>query len=31
MPGIVVGLDQSVDRALQRFKKQVEKGGVFSE
>ena len=31
MPGIVVGNNESLDRALKRFKKQVEKGGVLSE
>jgi small subunit ribosomal protein S21 len=31
MPGIVVGSNESIDSALRRFKKQVEKGGVLSE
>lgn len=31
MPGIVVGSNESIDSALKRFKKQVEKGGVLSE
>ena len=31
MPGIVVGNNESIDSALRRFKKQVEKGGVLSE
>ncbi len=31
MPGIVVGYNESIDSALKRFKKQVEKGEVFSE
>jgi small subunit ribosomal protein S21 len=31
MPGIVVGNNESIDSALKRFKKQVEKGGVLSE
>lgn len=31
MPGIVVGTNESIDSALRRFKKQVEKGGVISE
>ena len=31
MPGIVVGNYESIDSALKRFKKQVEKGGVLSE
>jgi len=31
MPGIVVGNKESIDSALKRFKKQVEKGGVLSE
>jgi small subunit ribosomal protein S21 len=29
--GIVVGSNESIDSALKRFKKQVEKGGVLSE
>ncbi len=31
MPGIVVGNNESIDSALKRFKKQVEKAGVLSE
>ncbi len=31
MPGIYVGRNESIDSALKRFKKQVEKGGVISE
>jgi len=31
MPGIVVGNNESIDSALKRFKKQVEKGGILSE
>jgi small subunit ribosomal protein S21 len=31
MPGIVVGNNESIDSALKRFKKQVEKGGVLAE
>ncbi|MEE9252430.1 MAG: 30S ribosomal protein S21 [Thermodesulfobacteriota bacterium] len=31
MPGIIVGNNESIDSALKRFKKQVEKGGVLSE
>ncbi len=31
MPGIVVGSNESIDSALRRFKKQVEKGGILSE
>ncbi len=31
MPGIVVGSNESIDSALKRFKKQVEKGGILSE
>lgn len=31
MPGIAVGNNESIDSALRRFKKQVEKGGVLSE
>lgn len=31
MPGIVVGSNESIDSALKRFKKQVEKGGVLFE
>lgn len=31
MPGIVVGSHESIDSALKRFKKQVEKGGILSE
>ncbi|MCI0454854.1 MAG: 30S ribosomal protein S21 [Candidatus Dadabacteria bacterium] len=31
MPGIVVGSNESIDSALRRFKKQIEKGGVLSE
>ncbi len=31
MPGIVVGNNESIDSALKRFKKQVEKGGVLYE
>ncbi len=31
MPGIIVGSSESIDSALKRFKKQVEKGGVLSE
>ncbi len=31
MPGIVVGNNESIDSALKRFKKQVEKGGVIAE
>ncbi|MGI9558268.1 MAG: 30S ribosomal protein S21 [Thermodesulfobacteriota bacterium] len=31
MPGIVVGSSESIDSALKRFKKQVERAGVLSE
>ncbi len=31
MPGIVVGNNESIDSALKRFKKQVEKGGILAE
>ncbi len=31
MPGIHVGSTESIDSALKRFKKQVEKGGILSE
>jgi small subunit ribosomal protein S21 len=31
MPGIIVGNNESIDSALKRFKKQVEKGGILSE
>ena len=31
MPGISVRGNESIDSALRRFKKQVERGGVFSE
>ena len=31
MPGITVGSSESIDSALKRFKKQVEKGGILSE
>ena len=31
MPGIVVGNNETIDSALKRFKKQVEKGGILSE
>ena len=31
MPGIIVGSNESIDSALRRFKKQVERGGVLSE
>ena len=31
MPGIAVGSNESIDSALKRFKKQVEKGGILSE
>lgn len=31
MPGIVVGNNESIDSALKRLKKQVEKGGMLSE
>ena len=31
MPGIFVGSNESIDSALKRFKKQVEKGGILSE
>ncbi|MDQ6961676.1 MAG: 30S ribosomal protein S21 [Mariprofundaceae bacterium] len=31
MPGIRVHADESVELALKRFRKQVEKGGVISE
>lgn len=31
MPGIVVGSNESIDSALRRFKKQVEKGGILTE
>ena len=31
MPGITVGNSESIDSALKRFKKQVEKGGILSE
>jgi small subunit ribosomal protein S21 len=31
LPGITVGSSESIDSALKRFKKQVEKGGVLSE
>ncbi len=31
MPGILLGSNESIDSALNRFKKQVEKGGVLSE
>ncbi len=31
MPGIVVGNNESIDSALRRFKRQVEKGGVLFE
>lgn len=31
MPGIVVGSNESIDSALKRFKRQIEKGGVLFE
>jgi small subunit ribosomal protein S21 len=31
VPGIIVGNNESIDSALKRFKKQVEKGGILSE
>ena len=31
MPGIFVGSNESIESALKRFKKQVEKAGVLSE
>ena len=31
MPGITVGSSESIDSALKRFKKQVERAGVVSE
>ncbi|WP_462137046.1 30S ribosomal protein S21 [Candidatus Mycalebacterium sp.] len=31
MPGIIVGSSESIDSALKRFKKQVERAGVVSE
>jgi small subunit ribosomal protein S21 len=31
MPGIIVGSNESINSALKRFKKQVEKGGVLFE
>ena len=31
MPGIVVGSNESIDSALRRFKKHVEKGGILTE
>ncbi len=31
MPGIIVGSGESIDSALKRFKKQVERAGVVSE
>jgi small subunit ribosomal protein S21 len=31
MAGIAVGNNESIDSALRRFKKQVERGGVLSE
>lgn len=31
MPGIVVGSNESIDSALRRFKRQIEKGGVLFE
>lgn len=31
MPGIILGSNESIDSALKRFKKQVEKGGILSE
>lgn len=31
MPGIVVGSNESIDSALKRFKKQVERGAILSE
>lgn len=31
MPGIVVGNNESIDSALKRLKKQVEKSGILSE
>lgn len=31
MPGIVVGNNESIDSALRRFKRQVEKGGILFE
>ncbi len=31
MPGIIVGNNESIDSALRRFKRQIEKGGVLFE
>lgn len=31
MPGVVVGSGESIESALKRFKKQVERAGVVSE
>ncbi|MCY4047041.1 MAG: 30S ribosomal protein S21 [Candidatus Dadabacteria bacterium] len=31
MPGITVGSSETIDSALKRFKKQVERAGVVSE
>jgi len=31
MQGIFVGRNESIDSALKRFKRQVEKGGILSE
>ena len=31
MPGVIVGSSESIDSALKRFKKQVERAGVVSE
>ncbi len=31
MPGIAVGNNESIDSALRRFKKQVERGGILYE
>jgi small subunit ribosomal protein S21 len=31
MPGVVVGSNESIDSALRRFKKQVEKGYILSD
>ncbi|MFQ5787255.1 MAG: 30S ribosomal protein S21 [Thermodesulfobacteriota bacterium] len=31
MPGIAIRNNESIDSALRRFKKQVEKGGILSE
>lgn len=31
MPGIVVGNNESIESALRRFKKQIERGGILPE